>query len=148
MIYHYTDRESARRIIAAGLLIARPVQVWADLIGPLRGDRPTDLAPAVWFTASKSCSPTVLVRMSLDGWAAGDLWRFGIADETAGDLIDWAEPHQYSPALFRWMLITAQLAGEDFADWRLCPRDVPRESWVCVQSLRGESWQNEPMGGE
>lgn len=146
MLYHCTDAGSAREILADGVIRARAVEVYRDHLGPARGEPPVQLAPAVWFTRADSC-PTVAAKLRLAGWPLekpGTLWRFAVADETVPlDLPAWARPHGYAPSLFRWMLLTAELAGEDYEDWRLAAGGVPREQWLAVESLQGEGWRRE-----
>jgi hypothetical protein len=139
MLYHYTDRDSAAEIVRDGVIRAEPVIVMSALIG----GREIELAPAVWFTIADEC-PTVLAKMQVGGWPIdkpGMVWRICVEDTVAPlDLAAWAHPHDYDPQIFRWMLLTAQFAGEDWTAWRLCGADVPREQWVAMQSLCGGEW--------
>lgn len=149
MIYHYTDRDSARKILLSGVIRARPVMVYTSLFGGFI-EPGTKLAPAVWFTTSDSPAPTVVASMMVAGWPIdrpGMIWRFGVADRTvADDLVAWAEPRGYSPDLFSMMLRTAALAGDKWDDWRLSPVDVSRADWLAVQSLHGDRWIDAPAG--
>jgi len=144
MLYHYTDRDSAREIIEAGALRAEPVRVRTALIG---GEELL-LARCVWFTRSAEVSPTVKAKLAVAGWPLDRpemLWRFGVADGAVPlDLPAWAYPHGYDPQLFRWMLVTAHVAGERWEDWRLSDADVPRERWLAVESLGAGGWAPQP----
>lgn len=143
LIYHYTDRDSARAAIAARALRAAPVAVYNTLFGAFTGP-PRVLGAAVWFTASETPSQTVLVRLALEGVRVsdpGEIWRFAAADDTAtDDLPAWAEARGHGPDLFHWMVATARIVGENYEDWRLSSVDVPRERWSAVESLHGDRW--------
>lgn len=140
MLYHYTDRDSASDIMRDNVLRAHPVLIRTALIG---GEE-IALAPAVWFTPLDTPAPTILAKLRLFGWPVdkpGMIWRFGVADDVASlDLPAWAHPHGYNPELFRWMLLTAQLVGEDWQQWRLSAADVPRVEWLAVEELQGDGW--------
>jgi len=130
MLWHYTDRDSAADIRRQGVIRAQPVIVHTALFG---GEE-VQLAPAVWFTRADTLPPTIRAKLLVGGWPLdlpGMVWRFGVAEATAPlDLPAWAHPHGYPPALFRWMLATAHLGGEDWQDWRLSAVDVPARLWL------------------
>lgn len=143
LLWHYTDRDSAADAIRDKLLKAHPVIVRSALIG---GEEIL-LDNAVWFTVAETFPPTVLAKLTLGGWPLdkpGILWRIGVADEVAPeDLPDWAFRRQYETSLFRWMLLTAHLAREDWEQWRLCDEAVEASKWLAVQSLHGDTWKEE-----
>lgn len=144
MLYHYTNRDSAADARRDGVLRAYPVIVCKDLFGR----ESAELAPAVWFTTEADRpSLTVLAKMQINGWPLdkpGMVWRFAVDDAVAPLTLDqWAYPHEYEPALFRWMMATAHMAGESWEDWRLSAVDVPAEQWLAVQSLHGDRWKDE-----
>lgn len=142
MLWHYTDRDSAADIRGDRRIKAHPVLVRTALVG---GDE-VSLAGAVWFTPSDGC-PTVLAKLAFHGWPVGRpgvVWRFGVADEAVpDDLPAWAFDRGYDPGVFRWMLMTAHLAGENWEAWRLHGDDVPEREWLSVQSLNGGTWAEE-----
>lgn len=141
MIYHYTFAELGERILKDGVIRARPVLVFLDLIGT----DALELAPVVWFTKSSDPSPTVLLSGAATGFnvnSPGSVWRFTAEDSVAKkDLVDWACSHSYQTTLFRFMLLTSRLAGEDYEQWRLAEKNVPIEEWVAVERLINGQWE-------
>ena len=57
-------------------------------------------------------------------------------------LDEWAEHHGYEAGMFRWMLLTAHLANEDWEQWRLSNEDVLAEKFLVVQSLESQGWHD------
>lgn len=133
MLYHYTDRDTTADIKRDKVIRASDVVVYDQLVG----GKPIVLAKATWFTTADKCQ-TVEAKLLIAGWPlhqAGILYRFAIEDSVAPmDLPEWAYSHEYDPQLFRWMLLTAQLAGENWENWRLVDGDVPIEKISFVQS--------------
>ncbi len=141
MIWHYTVRAGAKGVLREAVLRAYPVIVCRDLFGRDRHE----LAPAVWFTSAVEIDGPVRVKQEAEGWSRerpGDWWRFGVAEESVPlDLPEWAFRHEYETKLFRWMLLTARMAGSNHEDWRLSDVDVPRQRWLAVESLHDGKWR-------
>lgn len=136
MLYHYTDCVTAREIIAAGQINANPVIVYRDLLGREK----IELARAVWLTTAEVPPPTVLAKLIVAGWSVDQVWRF-VVDVEALDLPDWAGQHDYDPGLFRWMMLTATMAGENWENWRLTNDAIAK--WASVESFQGNIWKKE-----
>ncbi|HKI36060.1 MAG TPA: hypothetical protein VKA46_29660 [Gemmataceae bacterium] len=142
MIYHYTVAGLGVRRL--GLLQALPLLVYRDLL--CRESVP--LGPVVWFTTSPVLDRAVACKAMLDGITPdqpGAFWRFAVAESAAPlSLPEWAQRRGHPPELFRWMLLTAQLAGSDYRDWRLAEGDVPARLWQAVEVWDGRDWRAAP----
>lgn len=143
MIYHYSDRDTARDIRQSGEIRTAPVRVYADVLGG--GGR--ELAPAAWFTKAEDC-PTVRAKLLSGGWPLLQprmFWRFQFPDDAAPlELPTWACEHEYDPGLFRFMLLTAMLAGEDWSDWRLSNDPVSLDLCQAIEYREDGQWKRFP----
>jgi len=140
MIYHYTTRLIGMRIRRAGFIKALPMLLYLDLMAT----RERQLSPVVWFTVSEELDGPIRVKGMVDGITVeqpGAFWRFCFPDEIAPDnLPTWADRHGHHQDLFYYMIMTADMAGSEYPDWRLSETDVSLTHCLAIEHLVKGEW--------
>lgn len=134
-LYHYTDRESAEKIVQDGVIRATTKTLHRDMEAR---DEGLETPPHVWLTINPILDGPILVKMQLAGLGIeqlarvvlpGDFCDVGLADYTEAVGI----PHEW----WAWVVKTGMMAGSDYTTWRLHDRDVPRKDWLAVEKFVG-----------
>jgi len=141
MLWYYTTRNKLSEILAAGE------------IGPIDVGVPRKEKPSVWFSANQDWDPAAnlpwedadgsTVRLSKDQTfvMGGGLARIGIARETAP--YDWKAFKQQSgisPKAAKELYNAAVRSGSRPGQWFASFESVPREKWLRIEILEGNTW--------
>lgn len=120
-LYHYTDKLCYDEIVACGVIRASRLRLYQDMFA--QGEYRETL-PCVWLTENDQAEPTVLAKLVAAGWQPGDVRQITVdVDDTIG-LDEFAQRCQHDWAWWKWMLLTAQLAGSNPNEWRMALHDV------------------------
>lgn len=132
-LYHYTDRESAAKIMEDGVIRAMPMTLHRDM---LARDDGLATPPLVWLTINPILSGTVLTKLKLDGFGSTDLCRVVLPGDYCDEgLAEYTERVGIAHDWWDWVVRTGMMAGDHYTCWRLCDHDIPRDAWLAVEIL-------------
>lgn len=137
-LYHYTDVDTARAILLAGVLRAAKQRVYRDLAPD--ASRFLEIGPLAWLTINPILDGTVWAKLRLAGWPeiVGSLARVSVPDELCDvGLGDYCDANGLDYDWFGPMVQTGRLAGSDCTTWRLHDRDIPQSEWLAVEVCSG-----------
>lgn len=143
MLYHYTDRLTARDIRRDGAIRPERLTLHRDMMGTDRGKR---TAPIIWLTTATDWEPTVAAKLIANGWPRlliGELYRFVLADSfPCVGLDEYIQSSGIDSEWWRWMVMTGAMSGADVSAWRIATTPIEKSDWLDVQRLmdRGFQW--------